>query len=295
MTNRDSSYFLGIDGGGTKCRAIIQNAEGKTLGQGQSGTANPVYGTEEAQQSIVQAAKAAIVDANLPANTLSDLIAGVGLAGVDIPRFYAAMMDWKHPFSQCFITHDLPIACLGAHQTDEGAVIITGTGSSGYVRCKNNELFLGGYGLPCSDQASGAWLGVKALDAIFLANDSLGPETVLAETLTQALAIPNTNDDLADWTIDKPNRAYAQLAPLIIEQYQKDSVATKILDSAIDYLTQLAHKLLETPDVELALIGGLSHFYHEHLSQTFQSRLIKPKSSPEVGAILFAKQKIKKI
>lgn len=295
MANSDSSYFLGIDGGGTKCLAIIQNAKGKTLGQGRSGTANPVYGIEEAQQSIVQAAKAALVDANLATNTISDLIAGVGLAGVDIPRFFTAMTNWEHPFAQCFITHDLPIACLGAHQKNEGAVIITGTGSSGYARFKNNELFLGGYGLPCSDQASGAWLGVKALDAIFLANDSLGPDTVLAESLTQELAIPNTNNALANWIIDKPNRAYAQLAPLIIEQYQKDNVATKILDCAIRYLTQLAYKLLETPKVKLALVGGLSHFYHPHLSKTFQSRLIKPKSRPEQGAILFAKQEVKKI
>ncbi|MCY4043670.1 MAG: ATPase [Cellvibrionales bacterium] len=293
MRQNQPLYYLGIDGGGSKCRAIIQNTEGETLGEGLSGTANPAYGIQAAQQSIVEATYSALSNANLPSSTINQLIAGAGLAGVDIQRFLKAMQDWQHPFRAWFVTHDLPIACLGAHQQSDGAVIITGTGSSGYARVNNKEIWLGGYGFPHGDQASGAWLGLNALNAIFLANDNLGPKTHLTEAIAQQLKITTTNEALADWFVGKSSRVYASLAPIIIAEYQQDSVATAIINEAIDYLKQLGSELLATSPIALALIGGLSHFYYDHLKPTFEHRLIRPKNNPEQGAIVFALQEYK--
>ena len=49
-------YFLGIDAGGTKCRARLVNAKGDILGHGLSGPANVrVGGVEKRSLAIIDA------------------------------------------------------------------------------------------------------------------------------------------------------------------------------------------------------------------------------------------------
>ncbi len=46
-------YFIGIDGGGTKCRVILQDKNGTHLGEGISGPANIMRDAELAKTSIL--------------------------------------------------------------------------------------------------------------------------------------------------------------------------------------------------------------------------------------------------
>ena len=62
-SSQDAAYFLGIDGGGTGCRARIEDAEGTVLGQGLSGPATTRLGIAEAWASIARAFDAAIEEA----------------------------------------------------------------------------------------------------------------------------------------------------------------------------------------------------------------------------------------
>ena len=60
---------------------------------------------------------------------LKQVVAGLGLAGVNLPGLYQKINEWHHPFKEMFLTTDLHTACIGAHKGADGAVIITGTGS----------------------------------------------------------------------------------------------------------------------------------------------------------------------
>src|SRR5215211_6977102 len=54
------TYFLGIDGGGTKTHAVIVDPGGRVLGEGFSGASNPLrIGLEEAVAHIGQAVREA--------------------------------------------------------------------------------------------------------------------------------------------------------------------------------------------------------------------------------------------
>ena len=78
MTPARLPLFLGIDGGGTGCRAVLADGRGEILGHGTAGPANIASDFEGALGNIVQAARAAAGEVPLTA-----LRAGLGLAGAN--------------------------------------------------------------------------------------------------------------------------------------------------------------------------------------------------------------------
>ncbi len=57
-------YFIGIDGGGTKCRVILQDKSGTQIGEGISGPANIMRDETLAKASIMEGIEKAIESAN---------------------------------------------------------------------------------------------------------------------------------------------------------------------------------------------------------------------------------------
>ena len=89
--------------------------DGEIKGEGLGGGANPYQNLDRAKDSITTACQLALVDAGLKATHLRDCIAGLGLAGVNIPGPRKSMNAWDHPFKEMYLTGDLHSACLGAH------------------------------------------------------------------------------------------------------------------------------------------------------------------------------------
>ena len=57
------TLVIGIDGGGTSCRAALATADGRIVGRGKSGAANIRTDLTGARASIVEAARLAFLDA----------------------------------------------------------------------------------------------------------------------------------------------------------------------------------------------------------------------------------------
>jgi len=290
VPNLDSEQlFVGIDGGGTKCRARLFGANDKVLGTGLGGPANPLHGEAQAKASIRQAVDMALAEAGLPNSAAHNLIAGVGLAGVNLPSLFEVMNAWHHPFKKMYLTTDLHIACLGAHIRNEGAVIIAGTGSCGYSFVNGRATIIGGHGFPFGDKCSGAWFGLEAVKAVLLASDNLGPQTYLNDLIGNHLSAKGV------MIVDKMGAAksndYAQFARFVLEAAeQKDEVAIKIMREGADYMSALAEKLWETGPSRMSLIGGLSGPLTPWLNPSVAASLSNPISQPEFGAVYFAKQ-----
>lgn len=290
MPNLDSGQlFIGLDGGGTKCRARIFTADDKVLGTGIGGPANPLHGQSQAKASILQAVEMALTDAGLPNSDAGNLIAGVGLAGVNLPSLFEVMNTWHHPFKKMYLTTDLHIACLGAHTRDEGAVMIAGTGSCGYSYVKGKSTIIGAHGFPFGDKCSGAWIGLEAVKAVLLASDNLGPQTSLNDLIGDHLHAKGV------MIVDKMGAAkssdYAQLARFVLKAADlKDEVAVKIMREGADYMSAVAEKLWETGPSRMSLIGGLSEPLMSWLKPNVAESLSSPICQPEFGAVYFAKQ-----
>src|SRR3954464_12695953 len=74
--------FAGVDGGGTGCRARIQDADGRMLGTGIAGPAALRVGIDRALAEVEKACRAALEEAGVSSDALSSMHAAVGLAGV---------------------------------------------------------------------------------------------------------------------------------------------------------------------------------------------------------------------
>ncbi len=290
MRNK-TQYFLGIDGGGTKCKAIIVSQDKQVLGTGIAGPANPLHGFEQATASIVKSAHSALNDAGLSDQlSLNDLVAGVGLAGVSLPTLFEQMNHWQHPFKQMFLATDLFIACLGAHQGEDGAVIITGTGSCGYSYVNQQSHSIGGHGFSYGDIGSGAWLGLEACKNVLLSLDGIIDKSALTPLLLRHLNI-ETASEMVEVIAHKPATFFAQMAWCVFRAVeQNDPLAISILTQGADYISNVARQLWKTNPPSISLIGGLSDLIKPWLADDIQPLLTEPKASPECGAIVFAQQ-----
>jgi len=291
MPNSIEALYLGIDGGGSKCRAVITADDGRVLGEGLGGPANPYFGLERAITSILEATEHALADAGLTSEDKGRLIAGVGLAGVNLPHLFTAMNEWQHPFLRMYLTTDLHAACLGAHAGTEGAVIVVGTGSCGFSSVSGETLILGAHGFLMGDKGSGAWIGLEAIKAVLLAADELGPQTLLSDSIEELLGCKGLG--MIEKMTGVPSRSYAKIAPLVfIAAEQQDSVAIDVLTEAGLYISALANKLLTTNPQRLSMIGGVSARLLPWLDSAVVEQVLEPIEQPEFGSIYFAKQQI---
>ena len=290
MESNNKQLFLGIDGGGSKCKAVIMNADMQILGEGISGAANPFHNLQRAQRSVEDAAELALADAGLEIAMKQHLIAGVGLAGVNLPKYFALMNAWQHPFKSMHLATDLHIACLGAHNGDDGAIMITGTGSCGYVTVNNEQLIIGGHGFPHGDICSGAWLGFKAIEKVLLSLDGIVEPTILTNKILTLLDCHDANT-LIETIAGKNATFYGKLAISVFDAADNgDKIATDIINEGCQYFAAVFNKLKAKGDVPLSLIGGLKPRLMEWLDEDIAKQIKLPQNPPEVGAVLFAKQ-----
>jgi glucosamine kinase len=285
-------YFIGIDGGGSKCKAIIVDENNQLLGTGLTGSANPFHDYEQTIFSIEQAALQALKYAGLSHLGLNQLYAGLGLAGVNLPSVFNKMQQWEHPFKQMFLTTDLMIACLGAHKGSDGAVIVTGTGSCGYINVNGKSSMLGGHGFPYGDKGSGAWLGFQAIEKVLLSLDHLTDKTLLSDKILSCLSV-NNSLEIVEKVAGKPACFFATLASVVFESAEQgDHLAISILKEGADYLNKMSILLMKENITRLSMIGGISSLIQPWLSDELQQLLSPPALTPEFGAILFTQQKL---
>src|SRR5258708_19681005 len=93
------ALYLGIDGGGSRCRARIEDEYGAALGEGSSGPATTRLGIDQAWRSILQACPAAAEQAGIPREAFARIHAERSL----LPLCHPAPQPAHHP-----IAHPLP-------------------------------------------------------------------------------------------------------------------------------------------------------------------------------------------
>ncbi|MGA9324235.1 MAG: BadF/BadG/BcrA/BcrD ATPase family protein, partial [Xanthobacteraceae bacterium] len=125
--------LLGIDGGGTSCRARLCAYSGQILGEATTGPANLRLGLQESFTEILRAATECLSRAGLPRSSLGKVVACLALAGASEPAHLAAAQSYPHAFRKAMITTDAHAACLGAHGDRDGGVIVAGTGTVGWA------------------------------------------------------------------------------------------------------------------------------------------------------------------
>ena len=315
--NGAPALFLGVDGGGTGCRARIEDSSGAVLGLGEAGPATTRLGISKAWESIRAAYAMAIAEAGLGPPDVSRIHAAVGIAGIRRKGIQEQFVGLVHPFASLRFISDSLIACLGAHGGKDGGIVIVGTGSIGIVRVKGNDLSVGGYGFPISDEGSGADLGLRAIKLAMRALDGRAEASQLtAEILGHSapgvfagfllVFVTNVGDfinaeilghfhddpfEVVAWMDRATATDYANFAPLVMRHAdQGDPVGRRIARAGAEQIDGLVWALIERGAPRVALIGGLACAIEAWLTPDVRRCLSPPEGDAISGAIILARQ-----
>ncbi len=238
------TYFLGIDGGGSRTTAWLAEEKGRVLARAVAGPSNPLkVGFESARREILRATREVLREARV-GHSVEAVCAG--LAGTDRPQVHKKVLAWLRraiPARHYLLTSDAAIALRAAIADSPGVIVISGTGSIAYGRDdRGRVLRSGGWGVPFDDAGSGYDLGRKAIAAALRDYDGRGPYTQLTAKVCRALKIP----DITEVVLKKLSvRDVAELFPLVLEAARRrDTVARAMCDEAGRDLAELALALL---------------------------------------------------
>lgn len=286
---RVTELSLGVDGGGTGCRARLCGPDGAVLGEGAGGPANLRFGVAEAMENAVAAAREACLAAGLDAAALSRAKAAFGLAGASEPALAAAARAHPHPFAALAIATDAAIACRGAHAGGDGGIVIVGTGTIAWASVGGAEHRIGGWGYPLSDEGSGAWIGGEALRRALWAHDGRVPATPLLDAVL-ARFDRDAHAVVAFMTGAKP-RDFGALAPLVVEHAAAgDAAGLEIMGAAGAHVDALGLRLSTLGAGRIALAGGLSGPIRPYLPRETLARLVEPRGDALDGAVDLARR-----
>ncbi len=293
MATAHLPLFAGVDGGGTGCRARIQNTEGLVLGTGIAGPAALRLGIDRALSEVEKACRAALDEAGLGPDALGSVHAAVGLAGVGRKGALEELILRPHPFRTVAYVHDATIACIGAHGARDGGIVIVGTGSVGFAVVGGREFRVGGYGFPISDEGSGADVGLHAIRLALRAYD----ERAVDSSLTRDVMMRFHNDpfEAVAWMDPATATDYATFAPLVMRHADAgDSVARRIVRDAAEQIDELVRRLAECGASRIALLGGLASSMQPWLAPDVQRRLVPVEGDAVDGALHLARQAVMK-
>lgn len=286
--------FIGVDGGGTGCRARIEDTQGCVLGTGIAGPAALRFGIDRALGEVEKACRAALDEAGLGPNALRSAHAALGLAGVGRKGSLDQLEQRQHPFRSVVYANDATIACIGAHGGRDGGIIIVGTGSVGFAVVDGREIRVGGYGFPISDEGSGADLGLHAIRLALRAYD----ERVIGTSLTREVMMRFHNDpfEAVAWMDRATATDYATFAPLVMRHADAgDAVARRIVRDAAEQIDDLVRRLVESGASRMALLGGLASSMQPWLAPDVQRRLVAVEGDAVDGALRIARQAARKV
>src|SRR3954469_16134606 len=284
----NSTTYLGIDGGGTRCRARIEDKNGWPLGESNSGPATTRIGVEKTWRSIMEATEAAAANAGLARADFARMHAAIGLAGLGRRGAEAALNKITHPFASVIFISDGMAACLGSHSGTDGAIVVTGTGSVGVGLIGGREIRLAGYGFPVSDEGSGADIGLQVVRLALRAADRRRELTpLLSEVLG---AFDDDPHQAVAWSEEARAADYAAFAPIVLRHANEgDPVGRRIVEHAADAIGELLELFLARGIDRLSLVGGLANALTRSLTPDLRARLRRPDADAAAGALLVAR------
>ncbi|MFO1086655.1 MAG: BadF/BadG/BcrA/BcrD ATPase family protein [Reyranellaceae bacterium] len=282
------ALFLGIDAGGTHCRARLVDGDGTVLGSGQAGPANLTIGAERAHKSIMTACTAAFDAAHLRRSASRRTHLAIGAAGADDPAAVAALADRRLPFASVTIRSDAVTACIGAHGDDDGGLLIVGTGSQGIVRRKGRFQRVGGWGFTLSDHGSAAVLGHAAARHALVAHEGAVADSLLSRRIMRRFG--NSPRKMLTWSRTTTPGDWGAFSPLVFACAESgDAAAQRLVDDAVGDVARLLDRMVALGALRIALVGGLAARYAERLPRRLTRRLVPAKRDALAGAIDLAR------
>ncbi|MGN6668676.1 MAG: BadF/BadG/BcrA/BcrD ATPase family protein, partial [Trinickia sp.] len=283
-----AQYWIGVDGGGTGTRVVLADARGVELAQAQGGASGLGLGVTRAWSAIEAACAQAFASAGLTLDWALCAL-GCGLAGVNNRDWLAQFVARAPKLAALEVQSDAYTTLLGAHGGQAGVIVAVGTGSIAARLDRSGAWSVaGGYGFPSGDEASGAWLGLRAIVHAQQALDGRAAPDAFSEALLAQLNVTD-RDALVVWLCEANQTAYAALAPVVLA-HRSHPVAAALLAQAGADIAKLVDALDASAQLPVALCGGLAVPLAEYVPASHRSRLLPPLADSAHGALELARR-----
>ncbi|WP_305371229.1 N-acetylglucosamine kinase [Photobacterium leiognathi] len=281
-------FLVGVDGGGTSCRARICDINGNTLGEAKTGSANILLGSSVAMASINDAIATAAEQAGLNSSHFRHMSVGLALAGAEQQDAWYSFMKQPHPYGAITLNTDAYGACLGAWGGKDGAILIAGTGSCGILLKEGQQHVVGGREFPISDQGGGAVMGLRLIQQVLLSVDGIVEQTPLARSVLEYFN--HDVDSIVSWSKTARPCDYGQFSPSIFAHAaQGDKLAVEMLLQTAADIEMWMNALIQRGADKICLMGSIAERIHAWLIPPLQQRIATPQGDAMDGAIAMAR------
>lgn len=239
----EDSYYIGIDGGATKTLVALGDNLGTMIEVIKLGATNyHAMGVETTKDTLKEALDTITRNNKIGIAQIKKIC--FGGAGIDTDEGVKIMTNIFRDIgykNELTIVNDSLIALVGANDGYHGGVVIGGTGSVAIgVDDDGKTHKVGGWGHILDDRGSGYAIARDALYRIMSYHDGRGRETLLWDGVKERLKIESP-EEISDFVYDSQTKKHdiADLATIVIGLYDKDEVATEIIEEAVASLQRL--------------------------------------------------------
>jgi N-acetylglucosamine kinase-like BadF-type ATPase len=299
-------YLIGIDGGGSKTKMECYDLSGKLINQIRTDSTDyHTVGIDNVINILTEGFRKLGV-------SLSDCLISFGMPayGENKTEDAKAVSQIKNAFSptEFNIENDVFSAWAGATALSNGVTVVCGTGSMAVGRDSTGKIVRCGGWLPFfSDEGSGYWIGLHALELFSKQSDGRLPRGSLYSLMQEHLGIKEDDFEAFHILSSQYENSRVQIASLqmiMLEAYkQGDSEVGKVYKQAISELVLIVKGTVDKLNfgsdiIDISYIGGLFNEkvlfldpFAAAIEKNFQARVNPPKLSPSLGAILLALEK----
>ena len=303
------TYYIGIDGGGTKTKCVLTDENLNIKFETQSGPSHFLtIGTDTVAETIVSLITTCLANKNISLQQLNSVVLGTTGAGriADAQKLETAVYNFAKKRNIVLpifkVVSDARIALEGAFSGNPGSILIAGTGSIMFGKDRNGEIHrVGGFGRLIGDEGSGLTIGRRGLNIVAKSFDGRVTETLLTKMIAEKFNITNQSELITKVYSDKIKIQH--VAPLVMEAAIKgDNLCKDILDKESDelllHIVAMNRKLKEDK-MKVVFIGGTitnENLYSQMLKDKIKLYLPNvilqnPDYPPEIGAVILAKER----
>ncbi|MES2316045.1 MAG: BadF/BadG/BcrA/BcrD ATPase family protein [Pseudomonadota bacterium] len=277
-------YLIGVDGGGTGTRVRLALPDGTELAHGRSGPSGLSLGIAQAWTAIDDAIAQAFASVGTKRPPNASAAIGLGLAGVHNKQWAASFAAANPGYAALRLENDGFTTLMGAHHGNPGIIVAIGTGSVGQALLPDGaQREVGGWGFPSGDEASGGWIGLRAVNHMQQVIDGRKAHSAFAQALIDACG--GGRDAIQVWLAQATQTSYATLAPIVIAHAPTDSTAHAFLVDAAAEVAGIAAALDPSASLPLALCGGLGAPLRPFLPPDLLARSVAPYGDAASGAL----------
>jgi len=282
--------FLGVDGGGTKTKAVLLDETGKLLGMGISGPTNLL---ENGKDHFLKNLKECLDEFSELMYKEKNIYSCFGLPAIgefrNSEEIVSNLIERNLGIKPNLVVNDVVVGWAAGTLGKDGVHIVAGTGAIVYGKKSNRTIRVTGWGSLIGDEGSAYHIGLETLREVSKQLDGRRRNTILKEIIFKGLKLKD-NYDFLEFIYSSGDRRkkIASIAPLTYNAaLQGDPISLKILKKAgfeLGLAVYTAVKQLELVNPLITFNGGVLE-KNKFVKETFENYLKKKIKNPTIKAV----------